>query len=999
MVYFLIAPDCTLRSIFLCLFEGIFDILVPIDQRTLNLLYFLKRDQMKELPKAYEAKKVDSKWYQFWESHNFFSVDPHSSKPPYCITMPPPNVTGVLHMGHALVNTLQDILIRWKRMSGYEALWVPGTDHAGIATQTVVERHLIKTVGKKRKDFSREDFLGHVWKWKEESQDQILGQLKHLGCSCDWSRLRFTMDEGNNQAVRTMFKKLYDANLIYRGDYLVNWDPVTQTALADDEVEYEDRQSFLWHLKYPLKDGTGFARIATTRPETMLGDTAIAVSPKDSRYLDLIGKTVILPLMQREIPIIADYLVDPEFGTGMLKVTPAHDPNDYQMGITHDLARINIMTPDGKINENGGKYCGLTMEDARKAIVDDLQALGLVEKIEPHVNRVGVSYRSKATIQPYLSKQWFVRMDGFAIKMRQAVEEGRTKLIPKNWENTYYHWIDNLRDWCISRQLWWGHRIPIWYNKADPSQMICHDSSSAPQIVLDNPHDWVQDEDVLDTWFSSALWPFSTLGWPEKTVELQRFYPNAVLVTGHDILFFWVARMIMMGEFAMEAVPFPETFLHGLIYGKSYWRNRPDGGIAYLAESERQEYDLGKPLPKDVHFRWEKMSKSKGNIIDPLEIIEAYGTDAMRMALCASATQAREIDLDRRRFEEFKNFTNKIWNGARFIFMNLSGDPSQGTAPLTAQQFCQGLDESLLTLEDRWILSALNRTVQNVNLKLTAYLFDQAALEAYDFFWKEFCAYYLEIAKPTLFAKTGTAADRLNKQKLLVIVLCQAIRLIHPMAPFITEELFQLLKSHLEGITDVSQDKIDPYSKECVKALLSPACIVAAYPEVICQEDINPTIDQTFDLLNRAVYTIRNIRGEMKLPPNAVTDVHFVGDGNDLNFGIIEKNRVIVSALIRTNVVEMHTEMPKFEFASVGILEGLKIIIPIPTQMLLQEKSRLEKELERILAGLEKINLQLDNEEFTRNAPTHMVEKQRNIQQQLNSELAEVKNKLTSMPK
>lgn len=948
-----------------------------------------------ELPKAYDAKTVDSKWYHYWEENLFFVADSYSKKKPYCITMPPPNVTGVLHMGHALVNTLQDILIRWKRMNGYEALWVPGTDHAGIATQTVVERHLIKTTGKKRKDFSREEFLKHVWEWKDKSQHQILDQLKKMGCSCDWTRLRFTMDEGNNAAVRMAFKKLYDEKLIYRGDYLVNWDPITQTALADDEVEYEERQSFLWHFKYPLKDGTGYAKIATTRPETMLGDTAIAVSPKDPRYTTLIGKTVLLPLMNREIPIIADYLVDPEFGTGMVKVTPAHDPNDYQMGITHQLPRINIMTPDGKINENGGKFVGLTMEEARQAVVKEMQSLGLVEKIDPHVNRVGVSYRSKATIEPYLSKQWFVKMDGFAHKLRAAVEDGRTKLIPKHWESTYFHWVDNLRDWCISRQLWWGHRIPIWYNKNDPSQMFCYDGEGIPQQLKDNPNDWIQDEDVLDTWFSSALWPFSTLGWPDQSTELHRFYPNAVLVTGHDILFFWVARMIFMGEYIMGKVPFPETFLHGLIYGKSYWRDTPGGGIAYINEKERQEYDLGKPLPKDVHFRWEKMSKSKGNIIDPIEIINEYGTDAMRMALCASATQAREIDLDRRRFEEFKNFANKIWNGSRFVFMNLEGDATQGTTPLTAEEFSAGLDESLLTLEDHWILSTLNRTVRDVNAKLAGYLFDQSAIEAYDFFWREYCAYYLEIAKPVLFGKLGTPADRKNKQKLLVIVLCQAVRLMHPMAPFITEELFQLVKKRLAGVQ--SNTQTDPYTAECIRALHSKACIVAPYPQVIRESDINPTINQTFDLVERIIYTIRNLRGEMKIPPATATVVHIVGSDNDPNFAIVRNNCSIISALVRTNGIELHTQEPKIGFSSTGVSEGLKIIIPIPDQMLQQEKTRLNKEKERLSVNLDKICLQLNNEEFVKNAPPQLIEKQRLQQQQTKLDLDAVSEKLAQM--
>lgn len=948
---------------------------------------------MTELAKAYEAKTVDSKWYDFWEQQGFFKATPSSPKPSYCIVMPPPNVTGALHMGHALVNTLQDILIRWKRMSGYEALWIPGTDHAGISTQTVVERHLMQTVGKKRKDFSREDFLTHVWRWKEEKQDNILNQLKRLGCSCDWSRLRFTMDAGNNRSVRTMFKKLYENGLIYRGDYLVNWDPVTQTALADDEVEYEDRQSFLWHLKYPLKDGSGFVQIATTRPETMLGDTAVAVSPKDTRYATLVGKIVILPLTNREIPIIADHHVDPEFGTGMVKVTPAHDPNDYQMGIAHSLPFINIMTPDAKINANGGKFEGLTMEEARVAVIEAMTALGFVEKIEPHVNRVGVSYRSKAAIEPYMSKQWFIKMNGFAKQLRIALEDGKVQLIPKNWENTYLHWIDHLRDWCISRQLWWGHRIPIWYRKDDTTQMICYDGEGLPPEVEKNPEAWQQDEDVLDTWFSSGLWPFSTLGWPEKTPELEKFYPNSVLVTGHDILFFWIARMILMGEYATNELPFPQVFLHGLIYGKSYWRNQAGQGIAYLSEKERREYELGKPLPKDVQCKWEKMSKSKGNIIDPLEIIDEYGTDAMRMALCASATQAREIDLDRRRFEEFKNFANKVWNGSRFVFMNLDGD-----TPLTKEEFCHGLDESLLGLEDRWILSKLNHTIQNVNQKLADYLFDQAALESYEFFWKEFCSYYLELAKPALFGKTGTPQERKNKQKLLAIILCQAVRLIHPMAPFITEELFQLLKDRFKGISLLNKT-IDPYTIETINALQSPACMVAAYPQVIRRSDLNPGIEESFALVDSVIYTIRNIRGEMKLPPGMATDIHIIGSLQDPHYHTIHDHRHLIAALVKTTSIQMHESEPKIGFASTGVLNALKIAIPLPEELLKQEQGRLTKEKERLEASIEKIKGQLSNQEFVSNAPAQLVEKQKASLQQSERELQEVSTKLHLLAK
>ncbi len=950
---------------------------------------------MQELPKSYHANTTDAKWYRFWEEHEFFKADPSSAKPPYCIVMPPPNVTGVLHMGHALVSTLQDVLIRWRRMSGDETLWVPGTDHAGIATQTVVEKHLISTTGKKRHQFSREEFLEHIWDWTKSSQETILSQLKRVGCSCDWSRLRFTMDAGNNRAVRTMFKRLYDANLIYRGDYLVNWDPVTKTALADDEVEYEERFSSLWYFKYPIKGTENeYLSIATTRPETMLGDTAVAVSPQDSRYAHLIGKTIILPLVKREIPIIADDHVDPLFGTGAVKVTPAHDPNDYEIGHRHQLPSLNIMTPDGKINAAGGRFEGMLMEEARHAIVAAMQQEGLLEKIEPHVHRVGVSYRSKAVIEPFISKQWFIRMSHFAPAMKSAVELGATRLIPSHWESTYYHWINNLRDWCISRQLWWGHRIPIWYHRQEPNRTLCYDGEGIPPEVAAEPENWVQEEDVLDTWFSAGLWPFASLGWPDNTEELKRFYPNSTLVTGHDILFFWVARMIMMGQYAMGTSPFPETFLHGLIYGKSYWRNQEGGGILYVSQKERQEYDLGKPLPHDLFFRWEKMSKTKGNIIDPLEIIELYGTDAMRMGLCASAPQNREIDLDRRRFEEFRNFANKIWNGARFVLMNLTGDASQGTTNLTAEEFSKGLNEQLLSLEDRWILSLLNRTIGQVNQYLASYQFDTATLETYHFFWDHFCSFYVEIAKPLLFGKTGSAEARTNKQKLLVIVLCQTIRLMHPMAPFITEELFHCLKQRLEGIT--LSEKADPYTTEAIKALLAPACMVSPYPQS-SEEDMDPSIEKAFALVERAVYTIRNIRGEMKVPPATETPVQIIGEVHDPLFQLLAEHRPIITALIRTHNIEMLTVEPHEGFGCIALFESVKIRVPLPEQLVQQEQVRLNKEQARLTAFLEKLRAQCNNPDFVQNAPQSFKEKQQHLLAQTESELAEILRKLSTL--
>ncbi|CCB90899.1 Valyl-tRNA synthetase [Waddlia chondrophila 2032/99] len=944
-----------------------------------------------DLPKTYSAQQVEKRWYDFWEKHECFRADPSSEKPPYCIVLPPPNVTGVLHMGHALGSTIDDVLVRWKRMSGFEVLWVPGTDHAGIATQTVVERHLMKTQGKRRGDFKREAFLKLVWEWKEKNEGRILSQLKKLGCSCDWSRLRFTMDKGNNLAVRTAFKMLYEKGLIYRGDYLVNWDPVTQTAVADDEVEYEERQSSLWFFNYPLTDGSGMARIATTRPETMLGDTAVAVNPEDPMFKHLIGKRLLLPIMNREIPIIADRHVDPEFGTGMVKVTPAHDPNDYEMGIEHKLPFINIMTPDGKINENGGKFEGMAMEQARKAVVEEMEQLGYLEKVEPYTNRVGVSYRSKATIEPYLSKQWFVKMSHFAPRLREIVQEEIVSLIPRNWQNTYFHWIDNLRDWCISRQLWWGHRIPIWYHKDNPDRVICYEGDGTPPEVEAEPDKWEQDPDVLDTWFSSALWPFSTLGWPNKTEELEKFYPNSAMVCGHDILFFWVARMIMMGEHLFEKAPFPEVYLHSLIFGKSYWRKDAGGGVQYCDEKERIAFDLGtKPVPKDVESKWEKMSKSKGNIIDPLEIIEDYGTDAMRMALCSSASQAWQIDLDRRKFEEFKNFANKIWNGARFIFMNLDAND-----PLNSKQLSEGLDESRLTLEDQWILSSLSKTVEDVNFNLSNYQFDQAATRAYDFYWNEFCAYYLEIAKPVLFGKQGSPEERKNKQKLLVIVLLQALRLIHPMAPFITEELFQKIK---ERFADTAEDAdADPYTKEAVAALQAKACIIAPYPKVIKPEAMSSQINHAFNLMGQVVYTIRNIRGEMKIPPSVETEVFIIGNDQSTNFSTVRDNGNIIEALVRTRSLSCYVEEPLIGLSSVGIVEDLKVIIPMPKEFSEKEAIRLEKERERLEKQQEKIQGQLANENFVSKAPKALIEKTRSQLEQTENELKEVNAKLKTL--
>jgi valyl-tRNA synthetase len=938
-----------------------------------------------ELPKAFEPKLVEDKWYQFWESGGYFKANEASSKPAYCIVMPPPNVTGVLHMGHALVNTLQDILIRWKRMNGFEVLWVPGTDHAGIATQTVVERQLMAKTGKRRVDFPREEFLSAVWDWKEKSQDSILHQLKKLGASCDWSRLAFTLDEERSKSVKQIFKKLFDQGLIYRGDYLVNWDPVTQTALADDEVEYEEKNSFLWHFNYPLADGNGHVTIATTRPETLLGDTAVAVSPNDDRYKAFIEKELLLPLMNRRIPIIADRHVDPTFGSGAVKVTPAHDPNDYEMGLSHNLPFITIMTPDGKINENGGKFAGMTMLAAREAVVAAMKELGLLVKTEPHKHRVGISYRSKAVIEPLLSKQWFFKMSVFKKRLREVVEEKKIALIPESWNNTYFHWIDNLRDWCISRQLWWGHRIPVWYNKENPEKVICYVGEGMPPEIANNPEAWIQEEDVLDTWFSSALWPFSVLGWPNQTGDLKKFYPNATLITGHDILFFWVARMILMGLYTMDEVPFPETFLHGLIYGKSYWKTQKDGSSSYILGEERLAYDLGKALPPGVEFKWEKMSKSKGNVIDPLEIIDSYGTDALRMALAAGTTHARQIDLDRRKFEEFKNFANKLWNGSRFVFMNLQD--------LTPESFGEGIDESLLTLEDRWILSLLSSTITKTNEALGSYQFDKAAMTAYEFFWKEFCAYYVEMSKPFLSGKKDPAL-KVNKQKLLATILCTCLRLLHPMAPFITEELFTVLKKKLGSAPYKGSD---PYTKECLEALKAPACIVAPFPQVLRKEDVQLKIEEDFAVLEEIVLCLRNIRAEMQIPPSTAVSVFVVARETDPLLSMVKENKTVLEALVKIESLSFVHSVENLPFSAQKRVHSLEIIVPLPAEMKEKEKVRLQKEQIKIESQLASLEEKLSGEEFLAKAPKEVLLKLQTQQNQLKMQLEDSAKKLLEL--
>lgn len=925
-----------------------------------------------ELATSYNPKSVENEQLQLWDTLNCFKADPHSEKPSYCLIIPPPNVTGALHMGHALVNTLQDVLVRYKRMSGFETLWVPGTDHAGIATQTLVEKNLIAKYGKRRHEWSRDEFLSHVWDWKQSSETRILSQLKSLGASCDFSMLAFTMDETRCNAVKVVFKKLFDEGLIYRGDYLVNWDPVTQTALADDEVEYEEKEGFFYTLRYPIADSDQFIDIATTRPETMLGDTAVAVHPDDKRYQHLIGKMIRLPLANRLIPIVSDTMVDQEFGTGAVKITPAHDINDYGVALRLNLTMINLLNPDGTFNENGKPYQGLTSQQARLKIVEDLKKCGVLIKQEPHINRVGISYRSKAVIEPYLSKQWFVKMEPFKTLLRKLVDDGHVKLIPQTYQNTYDHWINHLRDWCISRQLWWGHRIPIWYNKYDKSHLICEGIEGVPLEVKNNPQDWVQDEDVLDTWFSSALWPFACLGWPDHEDYLKKFYPNSTLVTGHDILFFWVARMMALGTHIMKQPPFPEVFLHGLIFGKSYFREEKTGDVTYIMGDEKKNYDKGEPLPKGVKFKWEKMSKSKGNVLDPLQIMDEFGTDAVRMALVTCASQARQIDLDQRRFEEYKNFANKLWNGARFIFMNLQD--------LGVQDLHQA--NTNLCLEDEWILTRLSEALSEQKKALNNYFFDKAASAITDFFWNDFCAHYLEISKPILNRKKGEPSTRLLKQKILLSVFVKVLAALHPFIPFITEALFQKIKQTWGSFTKTQ----DPLMSHFALCMNSDALAIAPFPEA---SYLNLESKDDFELMMILVHHIREMRGELQIPP---------GDGVTIyleNAPILVKNNLDMMEAL-TKIAKIHFEkVPQNTIAATKTSHGMTTSVILPSHLMAKEIERLEKDLIKTSKEIENIQTKLNVPDFLDKAPKQIIDKmQDTLNQHLKSqEMIEIKLK------
>ncbi len=856
------------------------------------------------LDKRYDPKDIEKKWYDFWIEKDYFRAESTSDKPPFCIVIPPPNVTGSLHIGHALDNTLQDIMIRWKRMSGFNTLWMPGTDHAGIATQNVVEKDL-KEKGTDRHALGREAFIEKVWEWKKLYGGTINNQLKVLGASCDWSRERFTLDDGLSRAVREVFVRLYEEGLIYRGEYLINWCPRCHTALSDLEVEHEDKQGKLWNIRYDFIDEEGGLTVATTRPETYLGDTAVAVHPEDSRYTHLIGKKVRLPVIDRVIPVIADEFVDSTFGTGAVKVTPAHDPNDFEMGKRHNLPFINIMTGDGTMSEEAGPYKGQDRFECRKNVLLDLEQIGHLESTKDHDHAIGHCYRCKTVVEPYLSKQWFVKIKPLADEAIKAVKDGRVKIIPEGWENSYFDWMNNIRDWCISRQIWWGHRIPVWYCDSCEEIIVSRDT---PDTCKCGSTDLVQDEDVLDTWFSSALWPFSTLGWPDETDDLKTFYPTSVLITGFDILFFWVARMIMMGLKFRGEQPFDHVYIHALI-----------------RDAEGQ-----------------KMSKSKGNVIDPLEMTEKFGTDAVRFTLAAYAAQGRDIKFSEERVEGYRHFLNKIWNVARFISMNMDEET----------KIMSGLDVlnsgASLSLADRWILSRLSGVSRDVNHALDEYRFNDAASLLYQFVWHELCDWYVEMIKPDLGGDNETSKSAAIST--LVNVFESALALMHPFMPFITEEIWQQLPARAEV------DSI------CIRE----------YP-VYNESLYDMKSEEKMAVIMDAVTGIRSIRGELNISPSLELKV-YIRSMNEAQ-EVLNENMSFITKLARTAEIVSGNEIDAPKNSASSIKPSMEIYVPLKGIIDVDaEITRLNKEFSKTEKDLTFLKKKLANLDFMNKAPEAVIE-------------------------
>jgi len=951
------------------------------------------------MEKTYDPQQIEARWYAEWERANHFA--PQGNGPAYCIMLPPPNVTGSLHMGHAFQDTIMDALIRYHRMKGEQTLWQPGTDHAGIATQMVVERQLAAK-GQTRHDLGREAFIDKVWAWKAESGGTITRQMRRLGASPDWSRERFTMDEGLSDAVKEVFVRLYDDGLIYRGKRLVNWDPVLHTAVSDLEVISEEEQGHLWHFHYPLADGPGHLTVATTRPETMLGDTAVAVNPEDERYKHLIGKTLRLPLVGREIPIIGDAYVDMAFGTGCVKITPAHDFNDYAIGQRHSLPMINVMTSDARIRDQaevvGGeadlgvipeKYRGLDRFEARDVIVHDLRELGLLGEIKPHTLMVPRGDRTGSVIEPMLTDQWFVDLtrevqpDGrpggkkaITEPALACVHDGRVKFVPSNWENTYFQWLNNIQDWCISRQIWWGHRIPAWYDGA--GNVFVARSEDEARSKYNLPADLVlsQDNDVLDTWFSSALWPFSTLGWPEKTAELATFYPTSVLVTGFDIIFFWVARMVMMGNYFMGDVPFREVYVHGLV--------------------------------RDA--QGQKMSKSKGNVLDPIDLIDgielealvkkrtsglmqpqmaqriekdtrkefpggipAFGTDALRFTFAALASTGRDIRFDLARVEGYRNFCNKLWNASRYVLMQCEGqDCGVGAAPSPRSATARPEDgaptgEVTLTLADRWIISLLQRLEADVIRHFETYRFDLAAQALYDFTWNEYCDWYLELSKPAL--KTGDEATQRGTRRTLVRVLEALLRLLHPIMPFITEEIWQ---------------RVAPLAGKAGETIM-----LQPFPQPEASR-IDETALADIEWLKAFVLGVRRIRAEMDIAPGKPLPV-LVTNASANDRRLLADNRAFLTALARIESIEVVEDEASAPESAVALVGEMKVLIPLAGLIDKDaELARLAKEIGKLEKELDKCRTKLANPTFTDKAPPAVVEQERQREREFSAALEQL---------
>ncbi|MCI9441787.1 MAG: valine--tRNA ligase [Ruminococcus sp.] len=880
----------------------------------------------KELAKTYNPKEIEEKLYEKWCENKYFHAEVDRDRRPFTTVMPPPNITGKLHMGHALDNTLQDILIRYKRMEGYNALWVPGTDHAAISTEVKVTNQL-KSEGIDKKELGREGFLKRTWQWKEEYAGTIENQLKKMGISCDWDRERFTMDEGCSKAVEEVFISLYEKGYIYKGSRIINWCPVCKTSLSDAEVEHEEQGGHFWHIKYPIVGTQDFLEIATTRPETMLGDTAIAVHPEDERYKDIVGKTVMLPLINREIPIVADFYVDKEFGTGAVKITPAHDPNDFEVGKRHDLEEINIMNDDATINERGGKYAGMERYEARKAIVKDLEEQGYLVKVEPHSHNVGTHDRCGTTVEPLIKQQWFVKMEELAKPAIEALHTGELKFVPERFNKIYLHWLENIKDWCISRQIWWGHRIPAYYCDE------CGEFVVAREMPEKCPHcgctHFTQDEDTLDTWFSSALWPFSTLGWPQKTEDLDYFYPTDVLVTGYDIIFFWVIRMVFSGLEHTGKSPFHTVLIHGLV--------------------------------RDAQGR--KMSKSLGNGIDPLEIIDQYGADALRLTLVTGNAPGNDMRFSNERVEASRNFANKVWNASRFILMNMK------------ENIIEEPEDFLLKPADRWILSKVNRLAKDVTENMDKYELGIAVQKVYDFVWDEFCDWYVELAKYRIYHAEADSQSAKCALWTLKTVLGQALKLLHPFMPFITEEIYGALAPEEESL------------------------MISSWP--VYREDWEfPMAEEVMGNMKEIIRGIRNMRAEMNVPNNRRTKVFIVSQNRNLLSGI-EVLKESAKPLMLANDIILHYEKKEIAEDAVSIVvPGATVYLPLEDLVdFEQEMERLTKEEEKLTKEIARAKGMLSNEKFLSKAPEKKVQEEKEKLEKYTQMLAQVQERMAGLKK